>query len=190
MPNRLKLLPAIWLTLLASCAASNNLPLISTPHVEPEPARVIVKTVPQPISGCGAIMQEYADFNRLNDTTKRKNIKRIKQDIKELGSECDTLRLALLHSTPGKLRQTDETIIELLEKLNLESDHFSAADRAVVLLMRNEINKRALVAKKIDRRTRTITELQTENGQLLQRLAELQAQLDNLKNLEENIAPE
>jgi len=190
MPNRLKLLLVVWVTLSASCATQNDLPLVSTPHVEPAPPQVIVKTVPQPIVGCGAIMEDYADFNTLNDAAKRKRIKSIKQNISEVGGECEKLKLALFHSTPGKLRQTDETIAELLEKLNLESDHLGDQDRALILLMRNEINQRGLVSKKIDRRTETITALQTENRQLLQRLAELQAQLDNLKNLEQNIAPE
>ena len=56
--------------------------------------------------------------------------------------------------------------------------------------MRNEINQRGVVAKKITKRAEAYAEIQAENRQLLQRLAELQTQLDSLKNLEENIAPE
>lgn len=188
MPNRLNITPVILLMLLASC--STKLPLMSIPHTEPEPPRVIVKTVPQPIIGCNDILRDYGDFNKLNEAAKRENIKLIKQYINEQGGECDKLRLALLHSTPGKLRQTDTTIIEILDSLNLDSEALSENDRALVLLMRNEINQRGVLAKRVDRRADAYAEVQAENRQLLQRLAELQLQLNSLKNLEENIAPE
>ena len=135
-------------------------------------------------------MQDYADFNRLNNAAKRENIKLIKQYINEQGGECDKLRLALLHSTPGTLRQTDETIMDLLDTIKVDSDQLGGNDRALILLMRNEINQRGVVAKKITKRAEAYAEIQAENRQLLQRLAELQTQLDSLKNLEENIAPE
>lgn len=189
MPQWLKFTSISSLVLMAGCMPIETIREIPAAVTQPT-ERVIIREVSKPLEGCGSLLTEYSDFSRLSDDSKRQEVRTLKDQIKAEKDGCDRLRLALYHSAPGKLRQTDETILELLESVADNHTELGSNDHAVIALIRNEMQQRSIIEKKVSRHNQLLDQERAENRQLLQRLAELQLQLDQLKDLETNIDPE
>jgi len=188
MPHGLKPLTFLLVVFLVACA-----PILPSSQVNTQPVntpQVIVKTVPRPVDGCGNLAEEYATFNQRSEDIRREQVKAIIKRLREYQDECDTLRLALFHSAPGKLRQTDATILDLLDQLDTHSERLGQNDQGLILLIKNELKHRAITNKKLQRSQLKLAAERKEKSQLFQRIAELELQLKGLKSLEENIAPE
>ncbi len=189
MPLRLKLTLPASLLLLSACMPIETIREVPAATQAPK-ERVVIREVVKPEEGCGSLLSEYAEFTRYSDDTKRQEIRTIKNRIKANDDACDSLRLALFHSAPGKLRQTDDTINELLDSVKNNHAALGSNDHALIGLLKNEMQHRSVVEKKVGRHNSLLDQERAENRQLLQRLAELQLQLDQLKSLESNIDPE
>ncbi len=189
MPPWLKFTVPTSLLLMCACMPIERIREVPAAVAQPK-ERVIIHEVTKPLEGCGRLLTEYADFTRYSDNTKREEIRALKKRIKTDNDACDTLRLALYHSAPGKLRQTDDTIYELLDNVANNTSALGSNDHALITLLRNEMQQRSIVEKKVGRHNQQLDQVRAENRQLLQRLAELQLQLDQLKSLETNIDPE
>ena len=191
MPQRLELTLPASLLLLSACMPIETIREVPAAVVTQAPKeRVVIREVIKPQEGCGSLLSEYAEFTRYSDDIKRQEIRIVKNRIKSHEDACDSLRLALFHSAPGKLRQTDETINELLDSVKDKQSVLGSDNHALVTLLKNEMSQRSVVEKKVGRHNSLLDQERAENRQLLQRLAELQLQLDQLKSLESNIDPE
>lgn len=190
MPRRLELLLPASLLLLSACMPIETIREIPAAVTQVPKERVVIREVVKPQEGCGSLLSEYAEFTRYSDDTKRQEIRTVKNRIKTDNDGCDSLRLALYHSAPGKLRQTDDTINELLDSVKDNQTALGSEDHALIALLKNEMSQRSVVEKKVGRHNSLLDQERAENRQLLQRLAELQLQLDQLKSLESNIDPE
>lgn len=189
MPQWLKFTSVSSLLLTAACMPIETIREVPAAVIQPT-ERVIIREVSKPLEGCGSMLAAYVEYSRLSDDSKRQEVRNLKNRIKTEKDACDRLRLALYHSAPGKLRQTDETILELFDSVADNHTQLGSNDHALIALIRNEMQQRSIIEKKISRHNQRLDQERADNRQLLQRLAELQLQLDQLKDLETNIDPE
>ncbi len=180
-----RLLLSMTPVILGACTAAQ-------PQLQPLPPQAqdqaITLAVDTPVNNnCLNLLDDYETFSLMDGRGRKRMLDNVTSTWELTGSSCEQLRLALLLSQPDRPDKDRRKALKLLGELLGNEKLPDAQAHQLASLLQNQLQKLHSQQLKTLELRRRLKAQHTASQQLAEQLNALQSQLQQLKNIEQNL---
>ncbi len=138
-------------------------------------------------TNCRNLTGYYEDFSGMDREERREELILSTEAWLFDSADCNQLRLALILSHPENPAVDQKKALKLLNELLEEEDEISNAERQLARLVKDQMDQTQVLQRRNIILKEKFEQVHEVSGLRLKRLTDLESQLEQLKNIEENI---
>ncbi len=182
--NRLRIfLTGISILMLSACMPSIAKMPKSQPTQKPTP---VTTTATKTENHCIAL-NYYEALSTMSEAELMQEEKMLRENVKTIQNSCDQLHLAILMSMPSAGIKNEEESELIFIKILKQEQFLSVRERQITQLLLEQLQQRIKMQAEQQLLKKQLKEERSASLKLLEKLADKESKLKQLKNIEKNI---
>lgn len=151
------------------------------------PQTSLALTSPMVVTDCGDLLGYYTNISRMNSERRKQELTATSESWSFAADGCKQLRLALMLSQPGNSEKDRKKALKLLTGLLDERNDINIEALQLAGMLKDQLEQLQSQQLLIRQLRHMLKQEREASDLLLKQLTDLESQLEQLKNIEENI---
>ncbi len=151
------------------------------------PQTSLALTSPMVVTDCGDLLGYYTNISRMNSERRKQELTATSESWSSAADGCKQLRLALMLSQPGNSEKDRKKALKLLTDLLDERNDINIEALQLAGMLKDQLEQLQSQQLLIRQLRHMLKQEREASDLLLKQLTDLESQLEQLKNIEENI---
>jgi hypothetical protein len=139
------------------------------------------------VTDCGDLLGYYTNISRMNSERRKQELTATSESWSSAADGCKQLRLALMLSQPGNSEKDRKKALKLLTDLLDERNDINIEALQLAGMLKDQLEQLQSQQLLIRQLRHMLKQEREASDLLLKQLTDLESQLEQLKNIEENI---
>jgi len=161
--------------------------ILLTGCTELHPRTSLALTSPMVVTDCGDLLGYYTNISRMNSDRRKQELTATTESWSFAPDGCKQLRLALILSQPGNTEKDRKKALKLLTDLLDERNDINIEAFQLAGMQKDQLEQLQSQQLLIHQLRHMLKQERVASQLLLKQLTDLESQLEQLKNIEENI---
>ena len=151
------------------------------------PRTSLVMTSPMAVTDCGDLLGYYESILRMKSERRTQELIATTEAWTLAPDGCNQLRLAMMLNQPGYSEKDRKKALKLLTDLLDEGNNINMEARQLAVMLKDQLEQLQSQQLLIHQLRHKLKQERVASQLLLKQLTDLESQLEQLKNIEENI---
>lgn len=151
------------------------------------PQTSLALTSPMVVTDCGDLLGYYTNISHMNSEHRKQELTATSESWSFAADGCKQLRLALMLSQPGNSEKDRKKALKLLTDLLDERNDINIEALQLAGMLKDQLEQLQSQQLLIRQLRHMLKQEREASDLLLKQLTDLESQLEQLKNIEENI---
>ena len=151
------------------------------------PQTSLALTSPMVVTDCGDLLGYYTNISHMNSERRKQELTATSESWSFAADGCKQLRLALMLSQPGNSEKDRRRALKLLTDLLDERNDINIEALQLAGMLKDQLEQLQSQQLLIRQLRHMLKQEREASDLLLKQLTDLESQLEQLKNIEENI---